>query len=84
MIALDRIGEPELAIELLGAIEEHAMLGVAPMSSTLHDLLFATRSQLIDSMSTEQAGELLAAGATRQVEDVVLRTRRVLMGERSP
>ena len=50
VIALDRIGQAELAVELLGAIETHAMLGVAPMSSTLHDLVFATRDQLVDSM----------------------------------
>ena len=63
-IALDRIGQPELAIELIGAIERHAMLGVAPMSSTLHDLAFATRDRLMDSLGAERAGELLAAGAT--------------------
>jgi hypothetical protein len=80
VIALDRIGQAELAIELLGAIEMHAMLGVAPMSSTLHDLVFATRNQLIDSMIAERAGELLAAGGTCPVEDIVLRTRRALIG----
>ena len=80
VIALDRIGQAELAIELLGAIEMHAMLGVAPMSSTLHDLVFATRNQLIDSMSAECADHLLAAGATCPVEDIVLRTRRALIG----
>ena len=48
-IALDRIGEAELAIELFGAIERHAMLGVAPMSTTLRDLAFDTRARLEDS-----------------------------------
>ena len=80
VIALDRIGQAELAIELLGAIETHAMLGVAPMSSTLHDLVFATRTELVDSMGAERAGELLAAGATCPVEEIVLRTRRALIG----
>ena len=42
MIALHRIGKTELAVELLGAIEAHAMLAVAPMSSTLHDAVLAT------------------------------------------
>jgi hypothetical protein len=79
-IALDRIGRAELAIELFGAIERHAMLGVAPMSSTLHDLAFATRDQLVDSLGAERAGELLAAGAICPVEDIVLRTRRALIG----
>jgi predicted ATPase/DNA-binding winged helix-turn-helix (wHTH) protein len=79
-IALDRIGQAELALELIGAIERHAMLGVAPMSSTLHDLAFATRDQLVDSLGAERASELLAAGATCPVEDIVLRTRRALIG----
>jgi hypothetical protein len=79
-IALDRIDQAELAVELLGAIERHAMLGVAPMSSTLHDLAFATRDRLIDSLGAERAGELLAAGALCPVEDIVLRTRRALIG----
>jgi hypothetical protein len=77
-IALDRIDQPELAIELFGAIERHAMLGVAPMSSTLHDLAFATRDRLMDSLGTERSGELLAAGALCPVGDIVLRTRRAL------
>ena len=80
VIALDRIGQGELAVELLGAIETHAMLGVAPMSGTLHDLVFATRTELVEAMGTERAGELLAAGATLPVEEVVLRTRRALIG----
>jgi predicted ATPase/DNA-binding winged helix-turn-helix (wHTH) protein len=79
-IALHRIGQAELALELLGAIERHAMLGVAPMSSTLHDLAFATRDQLIDSLGAERANELLAAGAICPVEDIVLRTQRALIG----
>ena len=78
-IALDRIGRAEQAIELLGAIEMHAMVGVAPMSSVLHDLVFATRGQLVDSVGSERASELLAAGATIPVEDIVLRTRRALI-----
>ena len=80
VIALDRIGQAELAMELLGAIETHAMLGVAPMSGTLQDLVFATRSQLLDSMGAERTDELLAVGATCPVEDIVFRTRRALIG----
>ena len=80
VIALDRLGQGELALELLGAIEMHATLGVAPMSSILHDLVFAIRNKLVDSVGTERAVELLAAGATRPVEDIVLSTRRTLIG----
>ena len=80
VIALEKIGQAELALELLGAIEMHAMLGVAPMSSILHDLVFAIRNKLVDSAGSEHAGELLAAGASCPVEDIVLRTRRTLIG----
>jgi hypothetical protein len=80
VIALDRIGQAELAIELIGAIERHAMLGVAPMSGTLQDLVFAIRNQLVESTGSEQADELLTAGAHSPIEDIVLRTRRALLG----
>jgi hypothetical protein len=56
------------------------MLGVAPMSSTLHDLAFATRDRLVESLGAERADELLAVGALCPVEDIVLRTRRALSG----
>lgn len=80
VVALDRIGQPELAIILLGAIEAHATLGVAPMSSTLQDVVFATRNQLIASFGVQRADELLAVGAACPVEDLVVRTRRALSG----
>jgi predicted ATPase/DNA-binding winged helix-turn-helix (wHTH) protein len=80
VIALSRIGQAELAVELVGAIEAHAMLGVAPMSSTLQDVVFAARAQLVDSVGAERAGELLVAGATCPIEDIVLRTRRAMIG----
>ena len=80
VIALEKIGQSELAIELLGAIEAHAMLGVAPMSKILHDLVFAIRGELVESAGPDRAGELLAAGATCPVEDIVMRTRRSLIG----
>ncbi len=80
VIALDRIDRDELAVELLGAIEMHATLGVAPMSSTLHDVVFATREQLVESVGAERCVELLAAGASCPVDDIVLRTRRALVG----
>ena len=80
VIALNQVDRVELAVELLGAIEAHATLGVAPMASTLHDLVFATRSQLVDSIGADRAAELLAEGAACPVEDIVLRTRRALIG----
>jgi hypothetical protein len=78
VIALSRIGNPELAMELVGSIEAHATLGVAPMSSILHDVAFATRDALIDELGASRAEELRSAGATCPEEDIVLRTRRAL------
>lgn len=80
VVGLERIGRAELAIELLGAIETHAILGVAPMSSVLHDVVLATRQQLLECVSPAHAEELAAAGAARAVEDIVLQTRRALVG----
>jgi predicted ATPase/DNA-binding winged helix-turn-helix (wHTH) protein len=78
VIAFDRIGHPELAMELVGAIEAHATLGVAPMTSILHDVAFAVRDALIESMGEARATELRTAGATSPIDDLVVRTRRAL------
>ena len=83
MVALHRIGQTALAVELLGAIEAHAMLAVAPMSSTLHDVVLATRDALVDELGTDRADELRSIGASCPVEDIVHRTRRALV-TRSP
>ncbi len=80
VIALHRVGHTALATELVGAIEAHAMLGVAPMSPTLRLLAFETRDVLIDELGDAQAAELRAAGASRPVEDIVRRTRNGLLG----
>jgi len=79
VIALDRIGNDELALELVGSIEAHAKLGVAPMTSMLQNLAFATRDKLIDKLGAERSAELRAAGASCPEEDIVLRTRRALL-----
>ena len=78
VIALHRIGNLDLAMELVGAIETHATLGVAPMTSILHDVAFATRDDLIRALGDERATELRGAGALCPVEDIVLHTRRAL------
>ena len=80
VIAFDRIGHAELAMELVGAIEAHATLGVAPMTSILHDEAFAVRDTLIESLGEARATELRTAGATCAIDDLVLRTRRALAG----
>jgi predicted ATPase/DNA-binding winged helix-turn-helix (wHTH) protein len=79
MIALNRIGNHELAMELVGSIEAHAKLGVAPMSSILHDVAFETREVLTRELGDARAEELRAAGAICPEEDIVLRTRRALL-----
>ncbi len=79
MIALHRIGQTELAVELLGAIEAHAMLAVAPMSSTLHDAVLVTRDRLVEEVGPDRADELQSAGGARPVEEIVQRTRTALL-----
>jgi hypothetical protein len=80
VIALDRVGNHELAIEIVGAIEAHATLGVAPMSSILKGVAFATRDELVQRLGETRAAELRRTGAESPVEDVVRRTRRALVG----
>ena len=80
VIALKRIGNVELAMELTGAIEAHATLGVAPMTSILHNVAFAARDDLIADLGDTRPDELRAAGAACPVEDIVVRTRRALLG----
>ncbi|HEY7134434.1 MAG TPA: winged helix-turn-helix domain-containing protein [Acidimicrobiia bacterium] len=80
VIALHRVGNLELAMELVGAIEEHATLGVVPMTSILHDVAFATRDDLVHELGDDCASELRAAGAACPVDEIVLRTRRALVG----
>jgi hypothetical protein len=79
VIALHRIGRAELAAEVVGAIEAHAMLGVAPMSPMLRGVVLSTRDKLAEELGAERVAELRAAGASCPVEDVVQRTRRALL-----
>ena len=79
MVALHRIGHTALAVELLGAIEAHAMLAVAPMSSSLHDVVLTTRDALLDDVGADRADELRSAGGACPVEDIVHRTRAALL-----
>jgi predicted ATPase/DNA-binding winged helix-turn-helix (wHTH) protein len=79
VIALHRVGQSELAAEVLGAIEAHAMLGVAPMSPTLRGVAFTTRDELVSELGAARADELRSAGASCPVEDIVERTRRALL-----
>jgi hypothetical protein len=80
VIALHRTERGELAMELVGAIEEHATLGVAPMTSTLHEVALDARDALITSLGTDHADALRARGAACPVDDIVLRTQQALRG----
>ena len=62
VIALHRIGNIELAVELVGTIEAHATLGVAPMTAILHDVAFAARDAMVEELGEARADELRAAG----------------------
>jgi len=79
VIALHAVDVPDLAMELVGAIEAHATLGVAPMTSILHDVVFATRDELVAQLGDDRASELRALGADTPIEDLVVRTRRALL-----
>jgi predicted ATPase/DNA-binding winged helix-turn-helix (wHTH) protein len=79
MIALQRLGHPQLAAEVLGAIEAHATLGVAPMSTILHDVAFETRDAIVAELGVAQADDLRRTGAHCRVDDIVHRTRSALL-----
>jgi hypothetical protein len=79
---LHHLGLLDLAAEVLGAIEAHALLGVAPMSPTLRHVALATRDELAAALGPDHVEELRRRGAARPVADVVDRTRRALMGRK--
>ena len=62
VIALHRLGNVELAMELVGTIETYATLGVAPMTSILHDVAFATRDALIGELGEARAARASVGG----------------------
>ena len=52
VIALDRIGQPELAAEVVGAIEAHATMGAPPSMTTLRQVAFETRDSLVATLGS--------------------------------
>ncbi len=80
VVAFDRIEQPELAAEVLGAIEAHTTLGGPPVMTALRDLLFQTRDSLAGRLGDARSEELRAAGASLPVAIVVDRTRNALLG----
>jgi hypothetical protein len=82
VIALDRIGEQEIAALVLGAIEAHTTMGGPPVMTTLRDLAFETRDSLSDRLGPEQMREHRELGASLPVVTIVDRTRNALLGRR--
>lgn len=79
VIALDRIGQQELAAEVVGAIEAHAAMSAAPSMTTLRSLAFETRDSLVNALGADQSQERRDIGATRPLADIVHRTRNALL-----
>ena len=83
VIALDRIGQPELALMVVGAIEAWATIGTPPVTVILRDVALDTRDRLVVQLGPEPSAELRRIGAGLPVAEVVHRTRQALLG-RSP
>lgn len=80
VFALDRIGHPELALELVGAIESRAAMATPPVMATLRDLALEARATLEERLGSDRSAELLRSGASRPVADLIDRARQVLLG----
>ncbi|MEM9038140.1 MAG: winged helix-turn-helix domain-containing protein [Actinomycetota bacterium] len=80
VLALDAIGQQELACQLTGAIERRATMGAPPVMSVLRDRMLERREALAAAVGAERFAELLEDGAELPVVDVVQRTRAALLG----
>ncbi len=80
VIALDRIGQPLVAAEVLGAIEAHSAVGAPPLMVTLRQLVLQTRESLDAQLGTGRAAECRSIGAALPVVTTVERTRLALRG----
>jgi len=80
LIAVDRLGHPEVAAEVVGAIEAHATMGAPPTMVSLRDLAFETRDGLVAKLGREETDERRRVGATRPLVVTVDRVRSALLG----
>ena len=80
LIALDRIDQPVVAAEVLGAIEAHATMGGPPVMTTLRDLAFAARDAVEERLGSAHTEQLRATGASLPVAAIVDRTCNALLG----
>jgi predicted ATPase/DNA-binding winged helix-turn-helix (wHTH) protein len=80
VVALDRIGCPEMAAEVYGAIEGHTSVEVPPVTTTVRDLALATRQSIETQLGTARTEDLLTVGAHQPLTTLVHRTRNALLG----
>jgi predicted ATPase/DNA-binding winged helix-turn-helix (wHTH) protein len=80
MMALDRIGQPEIAAEVVGAIDAHATMGAPPSMASLRDLAFETRDSLAAQLGADRTEERRSVGASRPLVATVDRVRSALLG----
>ena len=78
VIGLAAVDEPELAAQVIGAIERHSTLGAPPVMSVLRAEVLDTAEELASGLGSDFEG-LGAAGAALPVVDVVQRTRAALL-----
>ena len=80
MMALDRIGRPEIAAEVVGAIDAHAAMGAPPSMASLRELAFDTRDSLAEQLGADRTEERRLVGASRPLVATVDRVRSALLG----
>ncbi len=80
LIALERIGQFELAAQVFGAIEAHTTMGSPPTMATLQRLAFEARDSVAAQLGADRNLELRAIGASLPLATLVDRTRSALRG----
>jgi hypothetical protein len=80
LIGLERIGQPEFAAQVLGAIEAHTTMGGPPVMGTLRDLAFQTRDAVTEQLGESHAAEERAVGASLPLAVLIGRVRNALLG----
>ena len=80
VVALAATEQRELAVQVIGAIEERATMATPPVMATLRTLELDTASELERRLGADRYQELHVQGAALPVADVVRRTRSALLG----
>jgi predicted ATPase len=79
IVALATIGDSELATQVTGAVETHAVIGAAPASASERDRVIATVSQLQSDLGTKSHDFHRNQGRQRPVDDLVAAVRQRLV-----